>query len=84
MRIGQKVEIYFDDEGTTYYPVASVTMDQDFFTKNCKYTFQCRRGLSNDWYQIDGKKKPEKRGAPNEGIIYLFMADFVNDSNLNY
>ena len=58
MRIGQKVEL-FDEDGTTYYPVASVTMDQDFFTK--KYTFQCRRGLSNDWYQIDGKKKPKKK-----------------------
>ena len=83
MRIGKKADL-FDEDCTIYYPIATVTMDQDFFTKKFKYTFHCRRGMNNDWYQIDGKNQPKNRGAPNEGIIYLFMADFVNDSNLNY
>ena len=84
MRIGEKVEL-FEEDCTTYYPVASVTMDQNFLTKNCKYTFQCRRGSNKDWYEIDGKKKPEKREAPNAGIIYLFKAEFVNpEHDINY
>ena len=77
MRIGEKVEL-FEENCTTYHPVASVTMDQNLFTKSCKYTFQCWWGPDKDWYEIDGEKNPQKRNDPNTGIIYLFMSDFVN------
>ena len=84
MTIGEKVEL-FEENCTTYFPVASVTLDQNLFTKNCKYTFQCQRGLDKDWYEIDGEKKPEKRKAPNAGIIYLFKSDDVNpEHDMNY
>ena len=84
MIIGENVEL-FEENCATYYPVASVTMDQNLFTKECKYTFQCRRGLDKDWYEIDGDEKPQIRKAPNTGIIYLFKSDFVNpEYYMNY
>ena len=84
MIIGENVEL-FEENCATYYPVASVTMDQNLFTKECKYTFQCRRGLDKDWYEIDGDEKPQIRKAPNTGIIYLFKSDFVNpEYDMNY
>jgi hypothetical protein len=61
-----------------YKPIASITMHQNYFSRETHYTFQCRRNSYSDgvqWYELEDGKCPKQIQNSGRGLIYLFMLD---------
>ena len=75
MYTGKQVTINED----VYKPIASITMHQNYVSKETHYTFQCRRNsYSSDgvqWYDCEDEKCPKRIQNSDRGLIYLFMLD---------
>ena len=64
-----------DINGTKYKPIASITSKRGGQSASGHFTFQCRRGDTCDWFEIDDSLKPKIITQPRNGFLYLFWQD---------
>ena len=64
-----------DIKGSIFKPIASITAKGGGQYEGGHFTFECRRGETGDWYEIDDSHKPLPITTPLNGFLYLFMRD---------
>ena len=78
VRIGETLNV----NGHTYKPIASITRSGGGGYSSGHFTFQCRRGTTNEnWFQIDDNITPTRIRESKRGFLYMFMIDRQDDES---